>query len=369
MHITHKKRVGGTIAVLLLLFGVTAYVLLSCFHKPAAVIRIGAVGDIMIHAGQLSDAWDAETASFDFAPAFAPMSRLMIRQSLMIGNLETTCSGEGFVSGDPMIRGYTGYPLFNTPDTIAKALKGSGFDVIGVANNHALDGGPEGWQRTISVLQEAGLATAGDTTCTYQKVQGLTIAVLAATYGTNGYPAPTGFPSLQYGDDALRQDIRAARKKADLVILMMHDGEEYESAPSEALISRTDAFVADGCDLILVSHAHVPGPIAMRHAGERHGLVLYGLGNFISAQTWTEEHPVHCERGLMASVDVKRDGQLIGLRLYPTVCTHAEQGYQTGILRDAEGLQWFEETVLVDQQYTYKTAEGCYVIDLRQEEE
>ena len=71
----------------------------------------------------------------------------------------------------------------------------------------------------------------------------------------------------------------------------------------------------------------------------------------------------------MASVDVKNNGELIGLRLYPTVCKRTEQGYQTMLLKDAEGLRWFEETVLADQQYTYKNAEGCYFIDLRQEEE
>ncbi len=369
MQKTRKKRAGGMKTVLLLLIGVSAYVLLSCFHKPAAVVRIGAVGDVMIHAGQLSDAWDPETESFDFAPAFAPMAKLMVRQDLMIGNLETTCCGPGTVEGSPMIHGYTGYPLFNTPDTIAEALKDSGFDVIGVANNHSLDGGPKGWQRTISVLQEAGLVTSGDTMCTYRKVHGMNVAVLAASYGTNGHPAPTGFPTLQFTDDVLRQNIRTAQENADLVILILHDGQEYVSAPSEDLISRADALIAEGCDLILISHAHVPGPAVLRNVQGRKGLVLFGLGNFISAQEWTEELKVHCERGLMASVDVKNNGELIGLRLYPTVCKRTEQGYQTMPLKDAEGLRWFEETVLADQQYTYKNAEGCYFIDLRQEEE
>ena len=378
MQITRRKRISGTVIGLLLLIGVTAYVLFAHVFKNKGSIAIGAVGDIMIHNGQLADAWDTDAEAFDFTPAFAEVTTLLKEQDLMLGNLETTCSGPGAISADVTIYGYTGYPLFNTPDEIAQALKQSGFDLLSVANNHALDGGPEGWTRTVSVLHDAGLVTAGDTACTYQKVQGLNIAVLAATYGTNGQQAPEGFPTLKDGDpesfSTLLQRVQDARENADLVVLLLHDGEEYASEPSEILITRTDALIAAGCDMIFVSHAHVPGPAAKRtvqddDGQERQGLVLYGLGNFISAQEYTEGLPVHCERGMMARVELSMDGQATALRLYPTQCVRGESGLQIELLRDEEGLSWFEQTVLTGLTYTYQTADGCFSIDLRKKEE
>ena len=378
MQITRRKRISATVIGLLLLIGVTAYVLFTHVFKNQGTITIGAAGDIMIHSGQLADAWNAETQSFDFSPSFEQVLSLLQGQDLMIGNLETTCAGAGAIRAGVLIHGYSGYPLFNSPDEIAMALKQSGFDLVGVANNHALDAGPKGWERTISVLQEAGLATVGDTSCTWITAGGMKIAVMAATYGTNGQPAPEGFPTLRDGDsesfDALLQRVRDVRGQADLVVLLLHDGEEYVSEPSEKLIDRTDALVAEGCDLVLVSHAHVPGPVAMRtvqgtDGQARQGLVLYGLGNLISAQEYSEELPVHCERGMIASVEVSQSAQIMKLRLYPTHVTHGEAGYQIESMRDEEGLAWFEQTVLSGQTYTYQTADGCFNIDLRKKEE
>ena len=369
MYEARRKRTSRWIC-LLLLIGVTAYVLFTCIlrREKEKGVWIGAVGDIMVHTGQLTDAWDASTETFDFTPAFSEIKTLLTAQNLMVGNLETTCSGPGAVPADVLIHGYTGYPAFNTPDAIATALKESGFDLLGVANNHALDGGEEGWKRTVSVLQEAGLKTAGDTPCTYCTVRGLRIAVLAATAGTNGKVPPEGFPLLQEEENLL-QRIRDAKTQADLVVLLLHDGVEYESTPTEALVQRTDACIAAGCDVIFVSHAHVPGPVALRKVQDRQGLVFYGLGNFISAQSDTAGLPEQTAYGLLASVYVAPEGGITQLRLYPTCCTRGAQAYQAQLMREEAGLAWFKETVLQQQQYTYQSAEGCFVIDLQKKEE
>lgn len=378
MQISQKKRISWTVIGLLLLIGVSAYVLFvhdSAGEKP---VMIGAVGDIMVHTGQLSDAWDPETETFDFSPSFEKVAPLLEQQDLMMGNLETTCAGLGAIQTEVLIHGYSGFPLFNTPDAIAAALHQSGFDLISVVNNHALDAGQQGLVRTISVLEDSGLTVVSDINCVYQNVEGLQVAVLAAAYGTNGHPAPEGFPTLQDGDperfEALLMRVRDVQDQADIVTVMLHDGEEYSSEPSQELIDRADRLIAAGCDLVLVSHAHVPGPVAIRtvqdaQGQERQGLVLYGLGNCISAQEYTQELPVHVERAMIASIEVSRKGRIEGLRLYPTCVTRGTAGYQVELLRDEDGRVWFEQTILGSLEYTYQTAEGCFYIDLREKEE
>ena len=102
---------------------------------------------------------------------------------------------------------------------------------------------------------------------------------------------------------------------------------------------------------------------------DRQGLVFYGLGNIISAQSDTAELPEQAAYGLLASVYVAREGVITQLRLYPTCCTRGAQGYQAQLMREEAGLAWFRETVLQQQQYTYQSAEGYFVIVLQKKEE
>ena len=122
-------------------------------EPPAAVERftILAVGDLMAHTPQLSSAKTGD--GYDFEPCFAPVAPRITAADLAIGNLETTLSGPD--------RGYTGYPMFNTPDAFAEALVQAGFDVLTTANNHTLDRGPTGVARTLDVLDTLGAQHTG----------------------------------------------------------------------------------------------------------------------------------------------------------------------------------------------------------------
>ena len=105
----------------------------------ASVIKIIVTGDIMTHKPQLDYA--KNSSGFDFSPQFSNIKEFLKSADLVIGNFES--------SSNPNLI-YKGYPLFNTPAEIFKALKDAGFHALSTANNHALDGGIDGVLTTRS---------------------------------------------------------------------------------------------------------------------------------------------------------------------------------------------------------------------------
>jgi poly-gamma-glutamate synthesis protein (capsule biosynthesis protein) len=114
-------------------------------EAPPGRVRALFVGDIMAHKEQLDAA--RRGGSWDFAPQFRRVKPLFNR-AFVVGNLETV-----FAGGDTL-NGFTGYPLFNTPDELATALVALGVDAVTIANNNILDKGATAASRTIYVLNE-----------------------------------------------------------------------------------------------------------------------------------------------------------------------------------------------------------------------
>ncbi len=109
---------------------------------------------------------------------------------MQFGNLETTFAG--------IDRGYSGYPTFNSPASLGEALKNIGVDVLSTANNHCLDKGFSGLESTLSELDNMGISHTGTSrteeeqnTVLVKEVNGIKIAFLSFTYGTNGIPVPS----------------------------------------------------------------------------------------------------------------------------------------------------------------------------------
>lgn len=260
-------------------------------EPPAAVERftILAVGDLMAHTPQLSSAKTGD--GYDFEPCFAPVAPRITAADLAIGNLETTLSGPD--------RGYTGYPMFNTPDAFAEALVQAGFDVLTTANNHTLDRGPTGVARTLDVLDTLGVQHTGSARTAEEAervlvadVNGAKVAVLAYTYGMNGFTAPSDKKWMVNVIDTARMaaDVKRARElEPDLVIVSIHNGLEYQRQPSESQKAVEMAMIEAGADVVLGSHPHVIQPMrtveATREDGTpRTGFIIHSLGNFVSNQ-------------------------------------------------------------------------------------
>src|SRR5690606_25176974 len=125
---------------------------------------------------------------------------------------------------------------------IADALKDAGFDIIVTSNNHTLDRGAKGALRTIQVLEERDLSPLGTYESEEEREQilikeanGISFAFLSYTYGTNGIPIPKDMPYLVnlIDEDLILRDIKKAQSQADVVVVYLHFGEEYQRTPSK----------------------------------------------------------------------------------------------------------------------------------------
>jgi poly-gamma-glutamate synthesis protein (capsule biosynthesis protein) len=256
---------------------------------PVQLVTIVAVGDLMVHTPQLLPAKTA--TGYDFTACFAPVASRIGAADLAIGNLETVLAGP--------VSGYTGYPTFNSPDAYAQAAIGAGFDVLTTANNHTLDRGAAAIPTTLDTLDRLGALHTGTARTQAESesilttdVAGVKVAVLAYTYGMNGFSTPEGKGWMvnTINQKAMESRVRTAREAgADLVIVSIHNGVEYQRQPSDAQVKVEKAMVEAGADVVLGSHPHVIQPMetveATRADGSpRTAFIIHSLGNFLSNQ-------------------------------------------------------------------------------------
>ncbi len=246
-------------------------------------------GDIMGHDEQIWAAENKETHSYDYDEVFKYIKPVISEADIAIGNFEVT------LAGPP----YTGYPAFSSPDKLAVACKNAGFDYMATANNHSADRGKRGVISTINKLDSLGIPHTGtflnpasrDTLSPLLiNRNGKSIALLNYTYGTNGIKVAEPVIINLLDKVQVTADIsKAQAKKADVVILFLHWGNEYDTIPSKTQTDLAEYFFSIGVDIIIGSHPHVIQKMVwIKNAGNgKDRLVAYSLGNFVSNQRKT----------------------------------------------------------------------------------
>lgn len=250
-----------------------------------------ALGDSLCHNTQYWDAYNSQTNEYDFSYVYEDIIDYTQISDITIGSLETTFAGEE--------RGYSNYPTFNTPDSLATALKNIGVDIISLAGNHALDYGYTGLCRTIDVLDNAGISHLGtyksaedQENLLIKNVKGVNIAFLNYTYGTNGIPVPSGkeYCVNLIDKDFIKKQIEQAKSQnVDLIVACMHWGTEYRTTANSEQKELADFLFENGVDIILGNHPHVIEPmekrtITLEDGTEKEVFVVYALGNFTADQ-------------------------------------------------------------------------------------
>lgn len=259
--------------------------------QPDITINMAVIGDIMCHSTNFKDAYDSEKDTYDFTRVFTDIKGYIQNADIAIGNLETTFAGKDV--------GYSGYPTFNTPEQLAKNIKDLGVDVVSTANNHSLDKRYAGLENTLNELDKVNLSHTGtyrskeeQETILTKDVNGIKIAFLSFTYGTNGIPVPSGKEyCINLIDEDLMKD-QIAKAKAlnpDLICVSMHWGDEYKLKQNSKQEKLADFLFENGVDIIFGSHPHVLEPMEKREikladGTTKDGFVIYSLGNFMSGQ-------------------------------------------------------------------------------------
>jgi poly-gamma-glutamate synthesis protein (capsule biosynthesis protein) len=247
-----------------------------------------ATGDVLLHTALWDQARaDAAAAGHrgghDFGPMLAGVRPVVSAADVAICHMETPVAP----AGGP----FSSYPSFSVPPEIASALATTGYDACTTASNHTYDRGAEGVQRTLDALDAAGIRHAGSArtrqeaaTTTLLDVDGVKLALLSYTFGFNGIPAPGGetWRSNPIDERRILDDAATARRRgADVVVVALHWGDEYDHDPNgqqQALAPRLIG--SPDIDLLLGHHAHVVQPIEA--IGDE--WVVYGMGNLVSNQ-------------------------------------------------------------------------------------
>ncbi len=296
--------------------------------SPLPEMTLVMVGDVLLHT-PLAQSGETPDGGYDFTALFTNVKEEIEEADLALVNQEVIIGGSEL--------GISGYPAFNAPYELGDALADSGFDVILHGTNHALDKGKRGllnclafWKENYPEKAVLGIhdsAEDGEEIYVYEQ-DGIRIAVLNYTYGTNGIPLPEDMP---YGVDMLEEDrvirdLQRAEEMADFTVVCPHWGTEYTLSETKTQKRWAELFAENGADLVIGTHPHVIEPVAW----VEDTLVYYSLGNFANWTSGTGEGVANRMVGGMAKVTIgmEEDGEvgIIDWGVEPLVC-HLEQGF------------------------------------------
>ena len=256
-----------------------------------------AVGDCLIHGAVYMDA-KTGTDTYDFSDMISLVKPMIENYDLKYYNQETIIGGKNL--------GVSHYPRFNSPDEIGDNMVDLGFNLVSLANNHALDKDEVGILYSNEYWKGKNVITAGtysssemrDDIKVYEQ-NGIKYAFLAYTTSTNGLNVPAGKDYLinVYSDEQAKEDIDKIKDKVDVIIVSMHWGDEYVLEPTESEKEIAQYLSSLGVNLIIGSHPHVIQPVGYVNDT----LVIYSLGNFLSGQ-----RPMGIDKtiGLLVGMDI-----------------------------------------------------------------
>ena len=275
-------------------------------------LSLAMVGDALIHDRLYNDAY--KNGSYEFKPYLRLIKEKIKNYDLAYYNQETILGGTSI--------GLSSYPSFNSPQELGDAMIDAGFNIVSLATNHTLDRGEkaillsrEYWNKQNNVYAIGSYSSFDEKKELESKVfikNNIKYGILNYTYGTNGIPVPSGKEYLVnlWNDETnyegykqtVINDINILRDKVDVLMVAMHWGREYTHTPTD-LERKTAKFLADNkVDIIIGTHPHVIQPVEFID----NTLIIYSLGNFISAQNSESCTYYKCNIGLLTSLNITK---------------------------------------------------------------
>ena len=269
------------------------------FVKKEGSITLILVGDIMLDRGV--EYMIKKEGKGDFKFPFLKIVDNLKGAKLLFGNLEGPISDKGKKVGSI-------YSFRHNPKTI-EGLTFAGFNVLSLANNHSLDYTRKALEDCQRRLINAGIGYVGAGFTENEafspfikKIEGTKIGFLAYTnLGPESWRATSensGIAWISEKDmEKIKEDIRAAKERTDVLIVSLHAGEEYQKEPTQFQVEFSKVAIEAGADIVVGHHPHVVLPSEKY----KQGYIFYSLGNFIFDQSFSEE----TMKGLMVKVSIK----------------------------------------------------------------
>lgn len=259
--------------------------------EEAPSIQIIMVGDMLMHE-RVMESGLLEDGTYNFDHIFVNVKDTIENADLAIVNQETILGGSEL--------GLSGYPAFNSPYELGDSLVNAGFDVILHATNHTLDKGKTGvlncmnfWDNNYPNITYLGINKSQEewnTNIFIYEQEGIKIAILNYTYGTNGINPPSDMPYIvnYLDEEKVIQDLAYAEENADFTIVCPHWGTEYVLTATDSQKNWARLFMENGADLVIGTHPHVIEPIEMlTDENGNEMLVYYSIGNFVNGTSGT----------------------------------------------------------------------------------
>ncbi|MEK7797175.1 MAG: CapA family protein [Pseudomonadota bacterium] len=284
--------------------------------QEPAELRIAAVGDIM-----LGGTGTPEFERFGYDYPFEKTRALLKQSHIVFGNLEGPLTHADHA---PVAKKY----LYRSPpEKVAPALLNAGFNVVSLANNHAMDQGVEGLKHTLDALDLVGIkhTGAGMNLAEARKPailesHGARVAFLAYTLTfPEEFWATVERPGSPFGHEAhVRADIAAAKQQADIVLVSFHWGQEGKTELRDYQRSLGRAAIDAGAAAVIGHHPHVLQGVERY----KNGVIFYSLGNFAFGTYGPEAF-----RSAIATLTF-RDKKLSEVQLHPLNVRNAEVVFQ-----------------------------------------
>lgn len=286
-------------------------------NNHSTSISLIMAGDNLIN-DKLYNAAKKDDGSYDFKSMYSYIKDIVKNYDLAYYNQETILGGSEI--------GVSSYPAFNSPYEVGDATIDTGFNLVSLATNHTLDRGEKAiinslnyWNNKSNVLTSGGYLSNNDRNkVNIKEVNNITYTMLNYTYGTNGIKVPEGKEYLvniwpctgnnpdndtkyQEYKEVVKEDILRVRDKVDLLIVAMHFGVEYTHVPTNYQIDMAEFLSSLGVDIIIGTHPHVIMPITYINDT----LVIYSLGNFLSAQDTNNDY--NTTVGLLSGIKITKN--------------------------------------------------------------
>ena len=286
-------------------------------NNHSTSISLIMAGDNLIN-DKLYNAAKKDDGSYDFKSMYSYIKDIVKNYDLAYYNQETILGGSEI--------GVSSYPAFNSPYEVGDATIDTGFNLVSLATNHTLDRGEKAiinslnyWNNKSNVLTSGSYLSNNDRNkVNIKEVNNITYTMLNYTYGTNGIKVPEGkeylvniWPCTGNNPDndtkyqeykkIVKEDILRVRDKVDLLIVAMHFGVEYTHVPTKYQIDMAEFLSSLGVDIIIGTHPHVIMPITYINDT----LVIYSLGNFLSAQDTNIDY--NTTVGLLSSIKITKN--------------------------------------------------------------
>ena len=283
-------------------------------HYEASLI---AVGDYLIHSSVYKDANRlANGDGYDFKPMISYIKEIVSNYDIAYYNQETILGGSEL--------GLSDYPTFNSPYEAGDAMLDAGFNLVSLATNHTMDSGKKAvensckyWQSKENVLTAGSYCSEEERNkINIKEINNIKYTMLNYTYGTNGMPVandylvnvwPTDIDNINNPEKDTKYQAykKQVKDKVDFLIVAMHWGVEYTHEPTAYEKDMASYLASLGVNLIIGTHPHVIQPVTWIDDT----LVIYSLGNFISAQYQNKNTCTNykCTTELMTSLKIEKD--------------------------------------------------------------